>query len=102
MKKILVTMMILFGLSACTEGVTPQHLPNLPPELQDCKAYYIMGGMSGFSGYVFRCPNSSTTIQYGGKSKTHVTVVDGEPEEPTPREKALSKLTEGDKKALGL
>lgn len=101
MKK-LIMIACIFLLSACSEGVTSQRLPALPPELQDCKAYYVTGGLTGFTGYVLRCPNSSTTIQYGGKSKTHVTVVDGEPEEPTPRENALSKLTEEDKKTLGL
>lgn len=104
MKKIFVMISAALSLTACSDNVTPQRLPNsMPPELKDCHAYYINSGLSGFSGYVFRCPDSSTTAVYHeGKTTRSTTTIDGDVPEPTPRDKALEKLTEEDKKALGL
>lgn len=49
----------------------------LPPELQDCKAYYLRD-TNGSSLTVMRCPNSTTATQkVKGKTSIKTVVIDG-------------------------
>jgi hypothetical protein len=49
----------------------------LPPELADCKAFYLSNSRS-VDMKVMRCPNSTATTEYKvGKASARVVVIDG-------------------------
>jgi hypothetical protein len=54
-----------------------QHFSQMPPELKDCKTYYITEGNGG-GITVMRCPEATTSVnkQEGKVKKTYV-VIDG-------------------------
>jgi hypothetical protein len=65
----------------CSNGYQEKNYPTKPPELSDCKVYYLHND-SGDNITVMRCPNSTTSSNYttkAGKTIVHHTeiVVDG-------------------------
>jgi intein/homing endonuclease len=103
MKKIILILITLVSFMACskkTQEYTDSFL--LPEELKDCKIFWMRGENVG-SMKIVRCPNSSTTTSYeDGKTQKDITVAETEMSEAKLKESALNKLTEEEKKVLGL
>lgn len=65
-------------LSACTPGYKEANFTVLPPDLKDCKIFYLTN-TNGSRITVSRCPNSTTSTSYRAGKITHNSVViDGE------------------------
>ncbi len=74
MKKLI--LLLCVALVACdehTEEVSGKY--KLPKELSDCKVFYLYG--EGQAITAMRCPNSSTSVVTGSKTKRKTIVVDG-------------------------
>ena len=61
-------------------GCTPTYTKKndnflLPPELSDCKIYYL-NDKNGSGIYITRCPSSTTTTSTTGKNPQTVTVIE--------------------------
>ena len=50
----------------------------LPPELKDCKIYYVRSSDGG-GLYITRCPMSTTSTETGGRTTNTVVVADPNP-----------------------
>lgn len=111
MKKIAIISAVLL-LTACNEQ-SPSRLPEVRKtfEVEGCQVKYIdPPGTPNF--YIARCGNTTTTTwqQQNGKSTTTYGAINVESSddlrkrlaEVEAREKALSKLTDEEKKALGV
>jgi hypothetical protein len=73
-KLILLTMIALAG---CENGYREKSYPAIPPELKDCRFFYLSNS-AGDSIQVARCPNSTTTTTYrSGKTTRSAVVIDG-------------------------
>lgn len=108
MNKLLISLILIGFLGGCdmyTEESTANYI--LPDGLKDCKIYYMRNSY-GNSVTVTRCPVSSSSTQYqSGKTAMSSTVVEDdklnqEMEEQKKKEVALSKLTDDEKKLLGI
>ena len=74
MKK-LILLCSLLAITGCTPSVSQLDFPVLPDGLKDCKFFYLRNG-SGTSITVARCPNSSTSVISGGKTKYKSILID--------------------------
>ena len=61
-------------LSGCENSYREADFPARPPELQDCKIYYLENE-TGNEITVVRCPNSDTSTTYKQGKVTDTTVV---------------------------
>lgn len=72
----LILVLVLVGCKGENE-YTPLHFPTLPPELSDCKFYYV-SNENWHRLSIVRCPNSTTSTTYrDNKSQKTVIVIDG-------------------------
>jgi len=95
-----ITSMLFFGCSKETEETTYHY--SLPEELKDCKIFRLRGDNTS-TLRVVKCPNSNTTTSYSeGKTKMDITVVEENLKQLKLKESALNKLTDEERKALGL
>lgn len=77
MKFVILLSCIVIGIAGCERKYTDntEQYP-LPPEMSDCKIWYLQN--NGYGLTAVRCPNSTTTTTYQkGKSTETVIVVDG-------------------------
>lgn len=64
--------------AGCSPTAQQVEYPVLPPELADCKFYFISSGDVRSQIRVVRCPNSTTSSTYKiGKSTETTIVIDG-------------------------
>ena len=75
MKK-LILLCALLVITGCTPKADQLNFPILPEELKDCKFYYLRSENGGHSITVARCPNSSTSVISGGKTKYKSIVIE--------------------------
>lgn len=61
-------------LSGCENSYEEANFPARPPELQDCKIYYLENE-GGNTITVVRCPNSDTSTTYRQGKTVRTTVV---------------------------
>jgi hypothetical protein len=81
--KAFVAGLLVLVTAACTPTYTERSGNfNLPKELQDCQVFSLRES-TGNLYTVFRCPNSDTTVRYGGKHKKTISVIEGEQYENT-------------------
>jgi len=80
MKKIML-LCALLAITGCSPRSDQLNFPILPEELKDCKFYYLRNENGGHSITVARCPNSSTSVQSGGKHKVRSLLIDSAKDE---------------------
>ena len=66
----------LLAITGCSPRADQLNFPILPEELKDCKFYYLTSENGGKSITVARCPNSSTSVISGGKTKYKSILID--------------------------
>lgn len=72
--KIIFLLALLVLITGCENAAKELKFPVLPPDLQDCKIYYLTNE-KGFNITIARCPNSTTTTNYKQGKSSHSTVV---------------------------
>ncbi len=72
-KYLTITVLLLSAVACTPTYINEIGKYRLPPELQDCKIYYLSSSDGG-SLTVVRCPNSTVTASYR-KGKTTATVI---------------------------
>ena len=121
MKHILLALIAVVSLSACNEERLAKYAElRKNPEVSDignvdsCHVKYVNRGQSVDSFFIARCDNTTTTTQNystSGKSQTPLrsTVIEielkklqAEKDAAEAKEKALAKLSDNERKALGL
>lgn len=76
MKKLFFIMLVL-ALVGCSDRVDQAQInAQMPPELQDCKSFYVR--VDGTQHFVMRCPNSTVSTDHNhGKYRKRTIVIDG-------------------------
>jgi hypothetical protein len=79
-KKVAITLALcvisMVALVGCEPRYEERSYPALPPELEDCKFFYVTGEL-GESITIVRCPNSHTTAKHqAGKVSIQAAVVE--------------------------
>ena len=101
MKKSFVMLVVLLTLAGCEKKTTEVSSEyEIPNGLKDC-SIYEMNSENGKRFYVTRCPFSATSTD-SPSGKTRVTSFAIEAPEEMKKKKALEKLTEEEKKLLGV
>lgn len=77
MKKIMI-LCVLLAITGCSPRSNQLNFPIVPEELKDCKFYYLVSENGSYAITVARCPNSSTSVQNGGKHKFKSILIDSE------------------------
>lgn len=73
---LLLSTLLVIGLSACSNSAKEVDFPAMPKELADCKIYYLTND-DGDRIYITRCPDSSTSTQFKqGKQTLNSAVVE--------------------------
>ena len=87
MKKLIGILFAAGIVAGCGNSAKEIIYPVLPPELKDCKIFYLTKE-SGSAITVMRCPNATTSTSYtAGKTKVTTIVVDGVEYQPVPKNK---------------
>jgi len=65
----LILLCVLLAITGCTPSATQLDFPVLPDGLKGCKFFYLRDGSGTSVITVARCPNSTTSVESGGKYK---------------------------------
>ena len=77
MKWIVILLIMFFWCTGCSPEAKQKTYSAMPPELADCKVYFISEGFADHMT-VIRCPNSTTSVtKQEGKTKRTYVVIDG-------------------------
>lgn len=76
MYKLFIMIIMVLLLSGCETSSTEVKYDSMPPELSDCKTFYIRRGLNSIT--VMRCPGSTTSTTYStGKTSNTTVTIDG-------------------------